>query len=100
MLAANRDIGLVSTNLDLFSIVDRFTRLGAQDHGRLAGTVLADGLNLLNLVCQQEEVFRPLKEFISKIIFKAKSHHRHIQFIHNSSQVINMVSFQKLSFID
>lgn len=52
MLAANRDIGLMSTDLDLFSIVDRFARLGAQDHGRLAGTVLADGLDFLDFVCQ------------------------------------------------
>ena len=50
MLAANRDIGLMPTNLDLLSIVDGFTRLSAQDHGRLAGTVLADGFDLLDLV--------------------------------------------------
>ena len=50
MLAANRDIGLVSTDLDLLSVVDRFARLGTQDHGRLAGTVLANGLDLLDLV--------------------------------------------------
>ena len=50
MLAANRDIGLVSTNLDLLSVVDRFARLGAQDHGRLTGTVLADGFDFLDLV--------------------------------------------------
>lgn len=78
MFAANRNIGLVSTDLDLLSIVDGFTRLSAQDHGRLAGTILADGLDLLDLVCQQEEVFGTLKEFISEIIFEAKSHNRHI----------------------
>ena len=50
MLAANGDIGLVSTDLDLLSIIDRFTCLGTQDHGRLAGTVLADGFDLLDLV--------------------------------------------------
>ena len=50
MLTANRDIGLVSTDLDLLSIVDGFARLCAQDHGRLAGTVLTDGLDLLDLV--------------------------------------------------
>lgn len=50
MFAANGDIGLVSTDLDLLSIVDRFARLGAQDHGRLAGTVLTDGFDFLDLV--------------------------------------------------
>lgn len=50
MLAANGDIGLMSTDLDLLSVVDRFARLGTQDHGRLAGTVLTDGLDLLDLV--------------------------------------------------
>ena len=50
MLAANRDIGLVSTDLDLLSIVNGFAPLCAQDHGRLAGTVLADGFDLLDLV--------------------------------------------------
>ena len=50
MLAANGDIGLVSTDLDLLSIIDRFARLGTQDHGRLAGTVLANSFDLLDLV--------------------------------------------------
>ena len=50
MLAANRDIGLVSTDLDLFSIIDRFARLGAQNHGRLTGTVLANGFDFFDLV--------------------------------------------------
>ena len=50
MLAANGDIGLVSTDLDLLSIVDGFARLGAQDHGCLAGTVLTDGFDLLDFV--------------------------------------------------
>ena len=50
MFAANRDIGLVSTYLDLLSIIDGFARLGTQDHGRLARTVLADGFDLLDLV--------------------------------------------------
>ena len=50
MFAANGDIGLVSTDLDLLSVVDRFARLSTQDHGRLAGTVLANGLYLLDLV--------------------------------------------------
>lgn len=50
MLATNRDIGLVSTDLDLLSIVDGFSRLGTQDHSRLAGTLLADGFDLLDLV--------------------------------------------------
>ena len=50
MFAANRYIGLMSTDLDLLSIVDRFARLGTQDHGRLAGTVLADGFDFLDLV--------------------------------------------------
>ena len=50
MFAANGDIGLVSTDLDLLSIIDRFARLGAQDHGRLSGTVLANGFDFLDLV--------------------------------------------------
>ena len=50
MFAANGDIGLVSTDLDLLSIIDRFARLGTQDHGRLAGTVLANSFDLLDLV--------------------------------------------------
>ena len=50
MFAANGDIGLVSTDLDLLSVVDRFARLGAQDHGRLSGTVLANGFDFLDLV--------------------------------------------------
>ena len=50
MFTANGDIGLVSTDLDLLSIIDRFTCLGTQDHGCLAGTVLADGFDLLDLV--------------------------------------------------
>ena len=50
MFAANGDIGLVSTDLDLLSVVDRFARLGTQDHGRLAGTVLANSFDLLDLV--------------------------------------------------
>ena len=51
MLAANRDIGLVSTDLDLLSIVDGFARLSAQDHGRFTRTVLTDGFDFLDLVC-------------------------------------------------
>ena len=50
MLAANRDIGLMPTDLDLLSIVDGFARLSAQDHGRFTRTVLADGLDLFDLV--------------------------------------------------
>ena len=50
MLAANGDIGLVSTDLDLLSIIDGFACLGTQDHSRLAGTVLADGFDFLDLV--------------------------------------------------
>ena len=50
MFAANRDIGLMSTYLDLLSIIDGFARLSTQDHSRLAGTVLADSFDFLNLV--------------------------------------------------
>ena len=96
MFAANGDIGIVSTDLDLLSIIDRFTRLGTQDHGRLAGTVLADGFDLPRSCRLTRGGVWNLQRVHFEIIFEAKSHDRHIQFINDSCQVIDMVAFQKI----
>ena len=51
MLAANGDIGLVSTDLDLLSIIEQVYLLGyARPWLPCRGTVLADGFDFLDLV--------------------------------------------------
>ena len=75
MLSANRDITLVSSNLNLCSLINWLTIFHTKNHGCLSRAIMTNSLNLINLIRQKQKVFRTFKEIVLKIIFETKSHH-------------------------
>ena len=77
MLAADWNVGLIASDLDLLTFIGRFAILGPQDHGSLFGAILADGLDFIDFISQKQQMLGPFKEFIAKIIFETKGHDWH-----------------------
>lgn len=97
--AADRVIGFIAANLNLFAAVYRLAVFDPQCHGGFPGAEPADGLHFLNLVGVDQHVFAAFEQIVLEIIFEAEGHDRNAELIDNAHELENAVLSQELALI-
>jgi hypothetical protein len=97
--AADRIIGFIAADLNLFAAVYRLAVLDPQGHGGFPRAEPADGLHFFNLVGVDQHVFAAFEQIVLEIIFEAEGHDRNAELIHNAHKLENAVLGQELALI-
>lgn len=97
---ADRVIGFIAADLDLFAAVYRLAVLDPQRHGGFPCAEPADGLHFFDLVGVDQHIFAAFEQIVLEIIFEAEGHHRNVQLIHNTHQLQDAVLAQELALVD
>lgn len=96
---ADRVIGFIAANLNLFAAVYRLAVFDPQCHGGFPGAEPADGLHLFNLVGVDQHIFAAFEQIVLEIIFEAEGHDRNAELINNAHELENAVFSQELALV-
>ena len=98
--SANRDVTIVSADLDLFAIADRAAfGVDPQDHGRFAAA-MADGLDFRKAIGPSQQVLATLEQVALEVGPKAIGKHGDRQSIGDIAELADLGLGQELGFVD